>query len=416
MSSNYAGAVISAVAPIISLPFFLKAVGTECWGIVAILTMTVSLLGMVDAGFSQVLTREFSIKYDPSKKNNEALCALFVSFKTIYLIAAVIVAISIPLISDKVVHLWLNINDDLAQKAKMALVGAGLISALQIGSAPQRALLIGLGSHFSLNVVSIFANMFKYFGGAIALMYFPSVYIIILFFILGALIEFLARGYIAEKKIMIVWRLGVSWGEVKPIFPRMLTMSGAVAISLLAMQADKLIVSYMLSIKDFSVYSIASSISMGALQFIYPMMTTFSPEIYQSSNNPDVLKSVNRKIAIILLAGATICWIIFIKYGELILLAWLSDKELVSFIYYPMSFLLAGVTINAFYNICYLNWIAFGKSQIILKINLASLFVTLIIMPVLIKQYGINGAAASLALVNLLMFGISMLLCFRKEN
>ena len=416
MASNYAGAFFSSAFPIISLPFFLKALGTEHWGIVAILGMTVSFLGIIDAGFSQVLIREFSSRSKLQDNNLGVLGRKFVSFKTIYLLAAIIVAVTTLLTSRFAVKLWLNVEGDLLKEAQFAFIGAGFVSAFQIGSAPQRAMLVATGDHFLLNLISISSSSVKYFGAVLGVIFFPTVYTVIIFFVFGSFFEFLFRVFVVEKRNDLKWELGIFSQEIIPLIPQMLTMFSAVSISLLALQIDKLITSHMLSIRDFSIYSIASSISMGALQFIYPITITFTPEIFDGSNNDQTLSNLNIKIVTILFSGAILCWFVFLKYGESLVLAWLSDRALVDAVLTPISFLLAGVTINAFYNVIYLNWFASGKDTLILRMNILSLVFSVLIMPMIVKSNGINGAAAGWAFVNLLMLLIALLVSFGKEK
>jgi O-antigen/teichoic acid export membrane protein len=416
MASNYVGAFFSSAFPILSLPFFLRTLGVEHWGIVAILSMTVSFLGIVDAGFSQVLIREFSSKSDSLDDNLGVLNRRFVSFKTIYLFAAIIILITIFIISEYVVKLWFNLDGNLSKEAQFAFIGAGFVSAFQIGSAPQRALLLASGDHFILNLISILSSAVKYCGAVVGVIFFPTVHTVIFIFIFGSLLEFSFRMWAVEKKNNFTCKFGIYWRDVIPLLPQMLIMFLAVSISLLSLQIDKLITSYMLTIKDFAIYSIASSISMGALQFIYPVTTTFTPEIFSDSNNPKTLRNLNIKIVTILLFGAILSWFIFIKYGQLLLLSWLSERSLVDAVLTPISFLLIGVTINAFYNVCYLNWLAFGKVNLILKMNFLSLVISIIITPILVKSNGINGAAAGWALLNFLMLLSGLFVNCRKVN
>ena len=60
--ANYIAAIVNVVMPVVMLPFYLKVLGIEQWGVIAIAFLSQSLLTIIDSGLSQAFTREFSAK------------------------------------------------------------------------------------------------------------------------------------------------------------------------------------------------------------------------------------------------------------------------------------------------------------------------------------------------------------------
>ena len=60
--SNYVGMGVVALAPILALPWYLAALGPKQFGLIGFITMLQAILGLLDAGMSQALVREFSVR------------------------------------------------------------------------------------------------------------------------------------------------------------------------------------------------------------------------------------------------------------------------------------------------------------------------------------------------------------------
>jgi O-antigen/teichoic acid export membrane protein len=404
---NYLGSFSSVLAPLITLPYLLKILGVEAWGLIAMLNMFVAFLLIFEAGVSQVLTKELSSAYDSSATDNSNFKKYFTSFRNVYSYIGILIAIIFTLFSGFIADFWIKRSGASFEDVRLVVISAGVMSGLQFASSPYRSLLAGIGSHQSLNLISINVTFFKFFGGLLAVQHTHSIKTLIMFYLLGSIFELLGRVIVSKKYIGTIGYFFVSWNDLNRAFPAMATMSISVLISLLAMQADKVIVSYYLTIKDFSMYSIAASISMGAMQFINPLMVAFSPEIFRNSRNVNGINLINKRIYIAIAVPAVILWFIYFESGSEILDLWLSNKELVKLLYYPIMFLLLGVTINAFYNVQYIKWLATGRTKIILLINCVTLLLTIIISPLLTLKYGVNGAAFGWALINLCMLSLS---------
>ena len=409
---NYLGTIFTVSAPIITLPQFLRILGVEAWGLIALLNMFVAILLIFEAGVSQVLTKDLSLAYYSNDTDNCNFKKYFTSFRNLYSYIGILIAIIFALFSGVIAEFWIKNSGASFEDTKIVVISAGIIAGLQLASSPYRSLLSGIGSHQSLNLISINVTVFKYFGGLLAVQHTHSINTLIIFYLIGSIFELLGRIFFSKKYIGTGRYFFVSWAHVNDAFPAMSVMSISVLISLLAMQADKLIVSYYLTIKDFSMYSIASSISMGAMQFINPLMISYSPEIFKKYKSVNDINRINKNIYIAIAVLASISWFFYFESGSDILNLWLSNRELVQLLYYPIMFLLLGVTINAFYNVQYIKWLATGRTKIILLINCVTLLLTIIISPLLTLKYGVNGAAFGWTLINFVMLFLSFF--FRK--
>lgn len=60
ISSNYLAAVTAALAPLLAVQWYLDSIGAYKFGLISFITTLQVVLGLLDAGLSQALIREFS--------------------------------------------------------------------------------------------------------------------------------------------------------------------------------------------------------------------------------------------------------------------------------------------------------------------------------------------------------------------
>ena len=102
--ANYLGAGISALAPILALPWYISILGPKQWGLISFIALLKGLLGLLNAGLSQALVREFAEKVAEKKK----MAILLFGFERIYWIFAIVAALL--MIISAGICLKLNLN------------------------------------------------------------------------------------------------------------------------------------------------------------------------------------------------------------------------------------------------------------------------------------------------------------------
>jgi O-antigen/teichoic acid export membrane protein len=160
--------------------------------------------------------------------------------------------------------------------------------------------------------------------------------------------------------------------------------------------------------EQFGYYSIASTVSIGVITAIQPIVQAISPLMMQSANNKEILRLHSIKLAkIISIVAATIA-VGYFFLGDALLTIWLRNGQAVNYIYPILSILLIGSVLNAYYHIGYYNWLAHGKTKIIFVVNLISFSLAISITPILIKMEGAIGATFGFVAMNLLGLILSM--------
>jgi O-antigen/teichoic acid export membrane protein len=164
----------------------------------------------------------------------------------------------------------------------------------------------------------------------------------------------------------------------------------------------------MVSIEQFGYYTIAATVALGSLQLINPLTQAVLPRAIQLRAEPSALRSLSVKLAWLVALMVGLGAIIFTTIGQWLLDVWLRNTEAVTAIYPMLSILLAGVALNAFYNVGYVNWLAHQKIRRIFQVNAFSLLLSVALIPPLVLWQGTIGAAVGWLSINLIGFVFSL--------
>jgi len=124
--ANYIGQFYIMFIGIFMLPFYLKYLGAEAYGLVGFFTMLNSWLLLLDMGLSQTLSRETAIL---SKKSNglTELKQLLRSIEIVFFVVAFIIFSIIFTSSEILANNWLNIKELSPQEVINSIKIMGII-------------------------------------------------------------------------------------------------------------------------------------------------------------------------------------------------------------------------------------------------------------------------------------------------
>lgn len=401
--TNYTGAAVSLFVPLIATSFYLKTLGASQYGLMAFIILIQSLINIFEAGLAQVLVKEFQLckRYENNLRANQ----LLFEFEIIYVIFSLLVFLFLIIVSDKLVKKWLLMDvQDLNFSVNCLQISAFLVAFQMLGSL-YRSALLSLDSHIMINTISSVIVILKHLIGIIISINSFSVLYLILWFTLISMIETLVKKIYTRKVFYnTVYKPNFNFHEIKLIMNLAGKMIIATLIGALAIQLDKIFLSNMLPINQLTYFSIASSLSLGFLQFVYPIHTSSLPLIIAAQGNETKLFQCNFKIVIILMFLFTGIWVFLILFGKSFISIWLKGTVDSSIIFEVLMLLMIGTTLNAFYGIGLNNLLVQGHTGSIAKLNASGFFCVLIGLPIFIKIWGLQGAASGWILFNLIGF------------
>ena len=407
--ANYVGAAILVLTPVLVLPFYVTSLGPKVYGLVSFVILLQGLLSMLDAGISQTLVREVTIRYEAGNKIQKPVADLLFGFERIYWVVGLVLAILLIVLAPVIVSSWLKLEEDYLQRGLISVYGAAVIIAFQFFGMVYRSILIGIEKQIALNGILVGNILFRHGGAVIALINQPGITTYIIWHALSALLETCIR-FIYVWKTLGVKRNKIQWDVnlVLNVGRYATKMSGAVLLGMLTLQIDKIVLSKAVSIEELGYYTIAATVAIGALQFINPVIQAVLPKAIQMRDRQDVRRAMYCRLAKSFGFLAVLSIISYLFLAKPLLNVWLRNSELVNNIYPILSLMMVGTLLNAFYNIGYMDWLVNHKSKRIMQVNLISLVSAIICLPVLVFWKGTIGAAFGWLLLNLIGFVLSL--------
>lgn len=406
--ANYLGMAAVALAPLLALPWYWTALGPQQFGLVGFVTMLQALMGIVDAGTSQALVREFAGRFPLLGGRRDAALVLL-GFERLYWGFAVAMAIVVLLLSKPVATHWLVLEDLPLSTGIHAICGGGALFAVQFPGSVYRSLLVGAQAQISLNTVMATGALLRHGGGVLVVHIWPSIPAYLAWHVGIGLLETLARRQLAWRTTGID-RSTLQWDftRLRPLWRTVASLTGAAWLGALTVQIDKVILSKMVSVQQFGYYTIAASLAIGALQLVYPLIQAVMPRAIRLQNDPAGLRRFSIRLFGLFAFCVALGALLFATLGHWLLTYWIRDAAAVAVVYPVLSVLLVGTAFNALYNVGYIQWLVVEKVDRMLKVNLAALLLSIAIIPPLVLRSGIVGAAFGWLAINVIGFIVSL--------
>lgn len=409
MLLNVVALAVTALAPLIAMPWYIQLLSPEQWGLVSFLITLQLTLGLLDSGMSQVLLREVAIRYSSGQKS-KALTLVY-GYERIYISLALFAMAGVWLLSGSIVERWLAIPGSIASEANMAVLGAGLLFLAQFPGTVYRSALLGTPAQAGIAMLTSGFALLRFGGAVFMLFLFPKVECYIYWNFAILLVESFLRRWVAMRHLGAKHSFApVDWFEVGLTRKFAISMALATTLGVLLNQADKLIASGTLELHEFGYYSALASVAVGTTQLLYPAYYAIYPQLVGSNREPGKIPNWLRFL---------LSYVIFLYLPVVFLLGWLAP-EITEFIFRgnpsvdgvelvsSFRILMAGSALYAIASMFNLYWQAHAYTGRILLSNILSLIAVIVVAPSVIARFGISGAADTWVLVNivLVLFGV----------
>lgn len=407
--ANYIGSGTVTLAPILAVPWYLGILGPQQFGLIGIIITLQAVLGLLDAGMSQAMIREFSVRLGGQRDAHRNTAEMLLGFERIYWAFAVLLALATALLSGVIGRHWINLQDMPVSLGQLAVLGAAALFVVQFPGSIYRSMMVAGQVQVKLNVIMSVAAVSRHLGAVLVLVVWPGLLSYIAWHVFIGLLETAVRRYHAWR-CLEVSRREVSWtpAVLTTTWALVAGLSAATWLGALTVQMDKIVLSRMVPIEQFGYYVIASSVAGGVLQLVYPLVQALLPQAIALRDNAAALRALcmrlSAAIAAVVLAGG----LVFVLGGHGLLVLWLGHEQAVSAVFPLLATLLVGTALNAFYNVGYINWLAHERIRRVLQVNAAAFVLSVVLIPLLVYLYGTIGAAFGWIIINLIGLILSL--------
>jgi O-antigen/teichoic acid export membrane protein len=387
----------SMLVQLACVPLYLRFLGVEAYGLVGFYMMLQAMLQVLDLGLSPTMNREmarYSVQPEKADEARDLVRTLELGYWLIGLLIGLVLVTASPWVA---AH-WIKASAIPVARVRHALMLMGVLAAFQWPVSFYQGGLIGLRKQVLFNVFRIIAATASN-GGAVLILW-----------IVSPTIQAFFLWLVATNAVTVVcWTLflwkSLPAGTRAPLFdPGLLRnigrfaagMSGIAAFSLVLGQADKVILSKVLSLKLFSYYTIAGMFGAGLVLIVSSVFNTSYPRFSALVARGDERELVR------LYHGATQLMAVLILplaaeialFSSDILRVWTRNSEVADNAGPIATLLVIGSAINGLMNLPYALQLAYGWTSIGLKITV---FMSAIVVPMLwfaASHYGPVGAAS----------------------
>jgi len=416
LAAGVASTAWTAIVTIGTVPVYLHYLGVEAYGLIGFYTALQAMFAVLDLGLSQSINREVAraTSEDEHMQVRDLLHTLAIGYWMVAAVIAVGMWAAAPWISRH----WLNGSIDANTLANLvALMGLTVACRFPLGlylGALMGARRMGLASGIEIAMVTASS-----LGAAAILALVSST--IQAFFIWQALIAVIN---VLAVQGTAWWALRAPRARAPRFDPtgvrRIWRFSAGIAVTAILgaifVQSDKVVLSQIVPLADLGRYTLASIaarslyvLSAPAFGAVYPQMSSL-----HAAGQVHEIERLYRLGTRLLMAIVFPAAAFLMTYSTIIFRLWTGDAALAGSLTFVVAFLLLGTALNSAMHFPYALQLAFGKSSLPMMINISLLVIFAPLLILLSLWFGIVGAAAAWAILNILYLFLGTWLTHRQ--
>lgn len=413
--AGLANSVWSALIGLAVVPFYLKYLGIETYGLIGFFSTLQAMFWILDLGLAPTINREvarFSASGELSKASR-----LLHTLAVVYWCIGGVIALFIIVASSWIANYWLQSNHLPLESITHALMLMGLVVACRWPIGLYQGALMGAQRTTVSSVVSMAMSTLGNLG-AVAVLAFVSP-TIEAFFIWQAgvgLVYVTTMRYAAWRIVGRLEDVRFDFDELKRVWRFSVGMSGVAFTALVLMQFDKILLSKMLSLEDFGRYALAGVVTSGLYLILTPTFNAIYPRLSALvvAGDEGKLTELYKSGTRLLLAALFPIAIAAAVFSQEILFLWTGDMALAISTAPVVSLFLIGTALNGAMHFPYALQLAYGMTRLPLMIN--GILITVMVPATigLALKFGAIGGAAAWVLVNTLYLFIGTWLTHRS--
>ena len=331
--ASYLSQIYLIIISIAILPFYIKYMGAEAYGLVGFFAMLQGLFNLLDFGLTPTISRQ-TAQYNAGVENALNFRRLFRALSLIFLVIAILGGGALYLLDNYIATHWLKLNNLNIDEVLFCLQVMAICVALRWMTGLYRGVISGFEHIVWLSIVNSIIATLRFPGVLLYMYYFGfTVKSFFVFQLAIALIEFIvlaAKSFQLLPKVSTQEFIGWSIKPVKPLLGFALTIAVTSSIWVLFTQLDKFVLSGVLPLADYGYFTLAVLVAGGILQLSAPISAPIMPRMarleggQQHEQMRQVYLNATQFIAVIVVTAG----IVLAGVARPVLYAWTGDSNL----------------------------------------------------------------------------------------
>lgn len=409
ITANYASQLYASALAILMVPLYVRYMGVEAYGLVGFYAMLQGWFLILDMGVSATLNRE-AARFNAGAVEGLALRRLVRAFEGIFVFVGLCGGAALAGSAHLLANDWLEVHSlDVSEVARAiglmaVIVVLRWICGLYRGIITGLEHIVWLGGFNALVATLRFllvvpylayvgASPTHFFGYQLAVACLESLILI-------------AKAYRLLPRVDITGWIRWTARPLRGVAGFTLSVAFTSTVWVIVMQADKLLLSGMIPLEDYAVYSIAVLVAGGTTLLSTPVTAAVLPRLTRlhAEGDEDGLRSLYQMATQIVGVVVVPVVLVLAIFPAQVIGAWTADQEIAIRAAPVLTLYAIGNGVLAFAGFSYLIQVARGKMTLHLIGNLifVTLFVPLLFLAV--ARFGMVGAGWAWLLANLLPF------------
>lgn len=398
--ANFFGRAYQAIAIYIFIPFYVRILGPEAYGIIAFQAILVTVFSLLDAGLSSALAREMA-----QGRSARLLITLIATMERIVLMGSIFFAVILYASAGWVAREWLSASHALTiEEVQVCIKIIAAIIPLQLLISLYTAGLMGCQKQVLANILIVVSATWRS-GMVIPVIFlWPTLEAFFVWQLTAALLAaFVFRCFLVfsvSKRLVLLGDFSLA--AVRPLVR---FASGMLAIAVVASvntQLDKILVSKIFQIEDFGRYALASALAQLPAIVSGPILVAVYPRLTELVSRGAPLEGTELydSVSFTVASLSSISAVVLIAFAPEVLQVWLGAGVASAEIVNVTRLLVLGGLFLSLASTPYYLGLANGHNATSVILGL---FTSVALGPVIFfgaKLFGLAGAAIAWPLVN----------------
>ncbi len=411
--ANYVGQSYVSLIGIVMLPFYLRYLGAEGYGLVGFFIVMQAWLQLLDMGMSPTLARQVAHERGAGEEEQLVdLRSLLRSIELIFFVLGAFMVLGVWLFSPWIAAEWINVQKLPLAEVAYCITLMGMMVGLRWFASLYRSGIQGLEWQVWLNGANIVFATLRYVGAWVLLLWItqaPRHFFEFQLLVGTAELAVMAiRFYSGLPYVRRVGVFGFSWATLKPVLPFTAGIAYASLIWVLLTQLDKLILSHLLPLRQYGYYALVTVIAGGVLSFsnpisqaLLPRMTALLAEGREATMLALYRKATHFVVVLMFPLTGTVA-----LFSRELLYAWTGDRIAADWAGPVLTWFVLGNGLLALASFQYYLQFAHGKLKLHVLSSTVNAFLQVPFLIYAAYVYGAMGVAVSWFLIRVVSFSL----------
>jgi O-antigen/teichoic acid export membrane protein len=400
---NFVGNSWRGLITLVFVPFYIKFLGIEAYGLVAFFATLQTTFSLLDMGLSITLNREIA-RLSVGVGKEQEMQNLVRTLEIIYLAIALVIILLVTLFTPLIANYWIKLQHLSGKSVEQAVLMMGLVVACQFPFALYTGGLMGLQKQVLCNSLDIFVATLRGFGAIFVLwLISPSVQAFFVWQLVVAILQTLLSAFFLWRNLpRINTKAKFQKSYLLRIWRFAAGTSGTNMLYVILTQSDKIVLSKVVSLESLGYYYIATLVASSLYLMINPIFAAIFPRFSQlvaQEDKESLIKLYKQCWQTVAAAGLPVLIVVFL-FAEKILLIWTGNAIIAENSQLLVRLIIVGTFLNILTFVPYALQLAYGWARMAFNQALMALILTLPLLIWATHHYGAIGAAFTWVLLN----------------